>query len=393
MSGECRVMVATTAFGMGVDKADIRFVVNYSPPHSVEDYYQQVGRAGRDGLPSRCVMLFTPGDKANLTRWLRQGQIRIEHLRDLYYLIRDTVGLGGCAPVIPDDLERETGLDETKVRVAISLLEKSGLVRRHFDLPQSLTIEIQRDAHGDDEFAAFAAAARLRPGQRLSMETTHLSERCGIQLNEIERKLLGWQDSGWLSLGSSGRAMLIEVPRPRGDERQVLDRMLKLYDAAQSARVDTMFDYAASKKCRHGLIAAHFGEAAVENCGVCDNCRPPALKPVAAPAPRPESIVPEHEAPLLILRAVSALPFPLGKRGLVKALKGSPDSAVLQNRFRLFGALSNYPKSHIERAVDDLVSRKLLAVGGDEYFLLSLTKEGKKALDYARRNPIRAQNR
>src|SRR5439155_16320047 len=78
------VIVATVAFGMGVDKSNVRFVAHFNPPRSLEAYAQESGRAGRDGRAAHCLLLYTSGDRANLRRWLNEDLIPITFLRAVY---------------------------------------------------------------------------------------------------------------------------------------------------------------------------------------------------------------------------------------------------------------------------------------------------------------------
>lgn len=142
LDGSIRVIVATTAFGMGIDKPDIRWVLLYNYPDSLETYVQMVGRAGRDGQLSTCVLLAGNADAANVRRFAKSNIPSIERLRAVYRAIREQ-GEDGWTEITPESLARTVGLGEKEdPRVLAGMLERAGLVRRDHDAGRTMRFEL-----------------------------------------------------------------------------------------------------------------------------------------------------------------------------------------------------------------------------------------------------------
>jgi ATP-dependent DNA helicase RecQ len=130
-----QTVVATTAFGMGIDKPDIRLVALYNYPDSLESYVQMIGRAGRDGRASDTLLLASRADAQQLRRFARSGIPSRAELRDVYAAVR------GRAEVLPGELGAEDGSGPDP-RVLVGMLEQVGLVRRGFDAGRAMQVEV-----------------------------------------------------------------------------------------------------------------------------------------------------------------------------------------------------------------------------------------------------------
>jgi ATP-dependent DNA helicase RecQ len=273
MRGDVRVIAATIAFGMGVNKADIRFILHGNLPASLEAYVQEVGRAGRDGKPAACLLLATDRELAQATQRTDESTPPAL-LEGVLQAVVEAVGTQRSGLLAADEVALALGVDDTALRVALSILEEAGLVLRDYDAPRSVSVYLRKAGRSAD-FARFLAATGLAPGKPVEFAFADLARLTQSAPARLEERLIAWQEAGQISFYPRGRALLVTLRAQPRDAAARLQRLVAARSEAHQKRAEAMVNYARTRTCRQVALAAALGGPPRPPCGACDQCGMP----------------------------------------------------------------------------------------------------------------------
>ena len=284
MRGECEVIVATIAFGMGIDKADIRSVIHFNLPKTLENYQQEIGRAGRDGQPSLCELLACADDAVPLENFTLGDT---PEPRAVEALVGKMLGSGEDFDVSRYDLAQETDIRPLVVETVITYLELDGLLRPTRAFYESTQVQFLKSesailsALNEDRrrfLAALFGAGRRGP-RYLTLEIEAAAQRLGEPRDRIVKALTWLEETGAITQKPAGlrHGFRLCGDASQRDPSAVAADQAKLFaqrEARDSQRLAQILDFASASGCITRRLIGYFGEALAEdNCGHCHFCR------------------------------------------------------------------------------------------------------------------------
>lgn len=292
-SGAVRVMVCTNAFGMGIDKPDVRFVVHYDLPESPEAYFQEAGRAGRDGKRSFAVQLWNSVDVRRAKQIEDVSFPSLEYIEDVYqklhafFEIPYDTGMGRQLKFKIEDFCKRFGLQRALAFYALKYLERTEHLTysEEVDIPTKVRINVDRKSLYDVELADQGQANVLEALMRSytgifsflqQIDEEYVARRAGQTVPQLRQSLYGLSLAHVISYVPTDHSDVVVLHHDRlrpGNVNLMPSRYAMLRESFH-ARAEAMLEYVSeTSECRSRYLLRYFGQTETTDCGTCDVCR------------------------------------------------------------------------------------------------------------------------
>ena len=288
-----RIMVATNAFGMGINKPDVRIVIHFDLPDNLESYYQEAGRAGRDGIKSYAVMLYHEQDTTDLLNRIKTSSPKPEFIRSVYQSLANyyKIAVGSSLLASYDfdlsEFVKSYNLDYLETFYALKKLEEQGFIQlaESFYHPSKVKIlfdhmELYKFEIANEYYEPLIKALLRIYGGELYSNFHIISEKrialfMRVSMSEVERKLAGLHNQHVVYYDRIKDKPQITFTTPRYDASKL---QLDVKYLEERRRIDlekagSVIDYATrGQTCRSVILQNYFGESTAHDCGICDYC-------------------------------------------------------------------------------------------------------------------------
>ena len=287
-----KVIVATSAFGMGIDKPDVQFVLHYGLPNTLEEYYQEVGRAGRDGAPSKGAIFFNRSDIRNLKNLLHYRFPKRKLIRDIYQAIANkaqiAIGAGENEGISIDlkSFAKKLDIHPLSVHYAIKLLESSGYVFLSEEVTSSSKLKILQDRMeiegilNNSGFQSKLLSVLLRSytglfNNYINISEGKLAEILETSVNQIKKGLEILEKTNVVHYEKQNflPKVFFGINRVSSKDLRIPKELYETRRDVAEKQLKSITDFAIEKeKCRTNIALFYFNETPKTRCKNCDNC-------------------------------------------------------------------------------------------------------------------------